>query len=81
LFFYNLRILLLAPFFNGEPDFVDFFHDRVDPLADTFFIDPSQNNPKARHVYSKAGFIQVGDFTMESGFFTGDVTHLMIKKI
>lgn len=59
--------------------FVDFYHDQIDPQADTFFIDPDVNNPRAIHVYTKAGFHLVGNFTMESGVFKDQQTLLMVK--
>lgn len=61
--------------------FMDFYHDSIDPLADTFFIDPDENNPRAKHVYSKAGFKLVGEFDVQSGAFKGGVSSLMVKKI
>lgn len=56
---------------------------QIDPHADTFFIDPDDNNPRAQHVYEKAGFKLVGKFIAEKAFwdFTGDKTHLMVKKM
>lgn len=62
-------------------EFIDFFRKEVDEKADTFFIDPSQDNPRAKHVYGKAGFDHVADFIM-----AGEVSgankphHLLIKK-
>jgi len=61
--------------------FVKFYHRNIDYKADTFFIDPDEDNPRAIHVYKKAGFEMVGDFTMESGFFEGKKTYLLIKKL
>lgn len=40
--------------------FVQFFQRDVDKTADTFFIDPNENNPRAKHVYEKAGFHSIG---------------------
>ena len=60
--------------------FVRFYRERVDPLADTFFIDPSANNPRAKHVYSKAGFSEVGTYIIEEGAFKGKKNYLMVKK-
>ena len=59
--------------------FVDFYKTSVDPLADTFFIDPDENNPRATHVYQKAGFERVGDMAVTSGAFAGHRSHLMVK--
>jgi RimJ/RimL family protein N-acetyltransferase len=61
--------------------FVRFYKNSVDPLTDTFFIDPDANNPRAQHVYSKAGFIAVGDFKPTEGAFKGQTTHLMVRKV
>lgn len=37
----------------------------------TFFIDPDNNNPRAEHVYEKAGFVSGRVYTRQevSGFF------------
>lgn len=61
--------------------FTEFFHSKIDTNADAFFIDPDENNPKAKHVYEKAGFNLVGDFIMQNGVFYGKKTYLMVKKI
>jgi RimJ/RimL family protein N-acetyltransferase len=62
-------------------EFITFFQREIDPQADTFFIDPDVNNPRAKHVYEKAGFEHVGDFIMEgSGVFAGRKTHFLVKK-
>lgn len=61
--------------------FVKFYHKVVDHKADTFFIDPDESNPKAKHVYEKAGFQQVGEFIMKSGAFAGHKTELMVKSL
>lgn len=61
--------------------FMQFFHDTIDEKADTFLIDPDVDNPRARHVYEKAGFKKVGTFTMENGFFQGEETELMVKAL
>lgn len=61
--------------------FVDFFRGEIDRKADLFMIDPASDNPRAMHVYMKAGFKYVGDFTMTgpvSG--AGKAHHLLIKK-
>ena len=44
--------------------------------ADFFLIDPAQNNPKAIHVYEKAGFIKVGEFFPA---FDPKVLHVMMR--
>ncbi len=61
--------------------FTSFFSKNIDPLADTFFIDPDENNPRAIHVYEKAGFKMVGDYIAAQGAFKGQTSHLMVKQI
>lgn len=61
--------------------FVHFYHEQIDPLTDTFFIDPNQNNPRAQHVYQKAGFELVGEFEAQYGAFAKENILLMVKKI
>ena len=61
-------------------EFLDFFRDQVDTKAESFLIDPESDNPRAKHVYEKAGFRYVGDFVMgghSSG--TGKLHHLLVK--
>jgi predicted acetyltransferase/RimJ/RimL family protein N-acetyltransferase len=61
--------------------FISFFRSNFDEKADTFLIDPAANNPRAKHVYQKAGFQYVADFIMCgdcSG--AGNLHHLLIKK-
>lgn len=62
-------------------EFIDFFRKEVDPSADTFLIDPASDNPRAKHVYMKAGFEHIGDFIMSgevSG--AGKEHHLLVKR-
>lgn len=61
--------------------FVEFFRSQVDPTADTFFIDPDENNPRAKYVYEKAGFNLVGNFDVQHGVFKGSTSYLMVKKL
>lgn len=62
-------------------EFIDFFRSEYDKEAVRFLIDPASDNPRARHVYEKAGFKYIGDFIME-----GDVSgkgkphHLLMKR-
>lgn len=42
--------------------FTNFFRKKVNPEVDTFIIDPAETNPRAKHVYEKAGFLTVGEF-------------------
>jgi RimJ/RimL family protein N-acetyltransferase len=59
--------------------FTQFFQNNIDRSASTFFIDPDEHNPRAKHVYAKAGFKSVGEFFMEKGVFQGQKTYLMVK--
>lgn len=59
---------------------VDFYRREVDTKADTFFIDPDDKNPRAAHVYEKAGFKDVGVFKPDKGAFVGQKTLLMVLK-
>lgn len=61
--------------------FVRFYHEQIDQKADTFFIDPDENNPRAKHVYHKAGFEEVGAYDPQAGPFVGQTSYLMAKKI
>lgn len=62
--------------------FTLFFQKQVDEKADTFFIDPDESNPRARHVYEKAGFQYIGDFLMDGeGVFAGRKSHFLVKKL
>lgn len=63
--------------------FTIFFKTQIDPSADTFFIDPDADNPRAQHVYEKAGFKLVGEFIAEKVYwdFTGEKSYLMVKKM
>lgn len=60
--------------------FVRFFQ-QTHPQADTFFIDPNESNPRAQHVYGKAGFELKGRFIGEKGFFAKEPSCLMVKKL
>ena len=62
-------------------EFLDFFRREFDGSADTFIIDPASDNPRAKHVYMKAGFKHVCDFMMEGDVSgAGKLHHLLIKK-
>ncbi len=62
-------------------EFIDFFQQEFDPKADTFLIDPTADNPRAKHVYEKAGFEHVDDFMMEGSCSgSGKMHHLLLKK-
>jgi len=61
-------------------EFVDFFRDNFDKKADRFLIDPASNNPRAKHVYEKAGFKHIADFIMDGNVSgAGKLHHLLIK--
>ena len=63
-------------------EFIDYFCKNFDEKADTFLIDPAIDNPRAKHVYEKAGFKYMADFVMSgdcSG--SGKPHHLLVKKI
>ena len=62
-------------------EFIKYFKKNIDPSVGAFFIDPHRSNPRAKHVYQKAGFKIVGEFVRESGFFTGQLHDLLIIKI
>ena len=63
-------------------DFINFFRQFVDPKADTFWVDPATDNPKAKHVYQKAGFKHVCDFRLEGNVSgAGKMHHLLIRKL
>jgi RimJ/RimL family protein N-acetyltransferase len=59
--------------------FIRFYKSMVDIGADTFFIDPDENNPRAKHVYAKAGFLAVGEFEVKEGPFKGQINCLMVR--
>lgn len=63
-------------------NFTIFFKTQIDPMADTFFIDPNTSNPRAKRVYEKAGFKYIGDFLMDDdGVFSGLKSHFLVKKL
>ncbi len=45
--------------------FTTFYRKKVDQMASTFLIDPTTDNPGAKHVSEKAGFKCVGNFIMK----------------
>ncbi len=61
--------------------FMDYFIGHVEPETTRFLIDPFLNNPRAIHVYQKAGFQVVSEFTQDGGFFDKDRGLLMLKEI
>jgi len=61
--------------------FVKYFRKHTDFKADTFLIDPANDNPQAKHVYLKAGFQHIGDFIMKGNCSgKGKTHHLLVKK-
>lgn len=62
-------------------EFLNFFRREFDAKADTYIIDPASDNPRAKHVYMKAGFEHVCDFIM-SGDVSGQgkLHHLLIRR-
>lgn len=50
-----------------------------DNAIDTFIIDPSKDNPRAKRVYEKAGFSVIDTYLTEKGYFKGDINFLMKK--
>jgi RimJ/RimL family protein N-acetyltransferase len=61
--------------------FTDYVREKIDLRADLFLIDPATTNPRAKHVYEKAGFKYIGDFIMNgSSSGAGKIHHLLIKK-
>ncbi|PHQ78841.1 MAG: GNAT family N-acetyltransferase [Coxiella sp. (in: Bacteria)] len=66
---------------HGSPTllaFTDFFY-KINDNVSSFLIDPDESNPRAIHVYEKAGFKRVGLFVMEEGVFKGQASVLMVK--
>lgn len=61
--------------------FMEFYAHEIAPSTDLFFIDPNENNPRAKHVYGKAGFKEVAKFQMEDGYFQGQWSYLMTCKV
>lgn len=56
-------------------EFIIFFRRNYDSEVSRFLIDPACDNPRARHVYEKAGFRFVGDFTMQGNSFGSGKLH------
>lgn len=61
--------------------FILYYQEIIDPTADTFFIDPDENNPKAKRAYEKAGFQHIGSYKATKGAFIGQTSLSMIKKV
>ncbi len=61
--------------------FTQFYRQEIDPKIDTFIIDPAEGNPRAMHVYSKAGFKIVTEYTPKEGHFEGIKHYFMVKRV
>lgn len=62
-------------------EFITFLRDSFDKKADTFLIDPATDNPRAKHVYEKAGFKYIDDFIMKGNCSgANNPHHLLVKK-
>lgn len=62
-------------------EFMSFYKNEIDPSIAVFFIDPDKNNPRAMHVYEKAGFLHVGEYMPQEGAFIDHTSLVMIKKV
>jgi RimJ/RimL family protein N-acetyltransferase len=60
---------------------MDYFAKQIEPRTKRFLIDPDINNPRAIHVYQKAGFKIVSEFTMEGGYFDQSRGVMMVKEL
>jgi len=74
----GLDFCIGAPAFIGKKmaastlkAFMTFYVKDVAPTTKTFLIDPFLSNPRAVHVYEKAGFQKVCTFEQENGYFQG----------
>ncbi len=61
--------------------FTQFVQENVDRSIDTFFIDPADSNPRARHVYEKGGFKTVATFFRDFGKEKNVKHFLMVKNM
>ena len=59
--------------------FMRFMREKIDSSIDTFMIDPEEANPRAKHVYEKAGFQTVSEFVSTRGSGKGTKHFLMIR--
>lgn len=59
--------------------FMDYFSEEIEPKVSTFLIDPFTNNPRAIHVYQKAGFQIQCEFRQEGGYFDQHKGVVMVK--
>lgn len=61
--------------------FTQFIHEAIDSAVDTFFIDPADSNPRAKHVYEKGGFKTVATFYRDFQDAKNVKHFLMVKKM
>ena len=61
--------------------FINFYQTQIDNEVDLIIISPDKKNSRAKHVYNKAGFIVVGEFTVPNGEFEGRTNYLMARKL
>lgn len=61
--------------------FMVFYQANMDPKADTFYIGTDEHNPRAHHVFEKAGFLKVGEYKLDTGAFTGHTHYLMVRRL
>ncbi len=61
--------------------FTRYIPQLIDVKVDTWLIDPAADNTKAVHVYTKAGFEKVSEFTPVKGYFANKLHYLMLKKV
>jgi len=59
--------------------FTKFIQEAIDRSIDTFFIDPADSNPRAKHVYEKGGFKVVATFHRDFGEEKNVKHYLMVK--
>lgn len=59
--------------------FTEFFAREIDLSVDTYLIDPHTDNPRAIHVYEKAGFRVVREYIQDAGYFAESKGVLMVK--
>lgn len=61
--------------------FMAYYQMHIDNRADTFFIDPDEDNPRAKHVYEQAGFKVHGQYRPKEGAFVEHTHFVMIKQL
>jgi RimJ/RimL family protein N-acetyltransferase len=61
--------------------FTSFIHETIDRSVDTFFIDPADTNPRAKHVYEKGGFKVVATFYRDWQEEKNVMHYLMVKQM